>query len=45
MTLELIAETRVRSGGRRRLVTGGKLTGQKSALKMKGLVHPCPTGA
>lgn len=35
MTLELITETRVRSGGRPRRITGGKLTGQKPALKMK----------
>lgn len=35
MTLDLIAETRDRSGGRARRVTGGKLTGQKPALKMK----------
>ena len=35
MTLELIQETPVRSGGRHRRTTGGKLTGQKPALKMK----------
>lgn len=35
MTLELIAETSVRSGGRPRRMTGGKLTGQKPPLKMK----------
>lgn len=35
MTLELITETRVCSGGRPRRITGGKLTGQKPALKMK----------
>jgi integrase len=35
MTLEFIAETPVRSGGRPRRMTGGKLTGQKPALKMK----------
>ena len=35
MTLELIPETPVRSGGRPRRITGGKLTGQKPALKMK----------
>lgn len=35
MTLELIPEMPVRSGGRPRRLTGGKLTGQKPALKMK----------
>jgi len=35
MTLELIQEAPVRSGGRHRRITGGKLTGQKPALKMK----------
>jgi len=35
MTLEFIAETPVRSGVRPRRMTGGKLTGQKPALKMK----------
>jgi integrase len=35
MTLELIPETPVRTGGRPRRITGGKLTGQKPALKMK----------
>ena len=35
MTLELIPEMPVRSGGRPRRPTGGKLTGQKPALKMK----------
>lgn len=35
MTLELIPNALVRSGGRPRRITGGKLTGQKPALKMK----------
>lgn len=35
MTLELISEAPVRAGGRQRRITGGKLTGQKPALKMK----------
>lgn len=35
MTLELIPEMPVRSGGWPRRITGGKLTGQKPALKMK----------
>ena len=35
MTLELIPETPVHSGGRPHHITGGKLTGQKPALKMK----------
>ncbi len=35
MTLELIPEIPVRTGGRPRRITGGKLTGQKPALKMK----------
>ena len=35
MTLELIPGATVRSGGRSRRITGGKLTGQKPALKMK----------
>ena len=35
MTLETIAESPVRSVGRTRQITGGKLTGQKPALKMK----------
>jgi integrase len=35
MTLELITEAPVRTGGRHRRITGGKLTGQKPALKMK----------
>jgi integrase len=35
MTLELFTEAPVRTGGRQRRITGGKLTGQKPALKMK----------
>lgn len=35
MTLELIPNALVRSGGRPRRLTGGKLTGQKPALNMK----------
>jgi integrase len=35
MTIEIIAETPIRTDGRRRRITGGKLTGQKPALKMK----------
>jgi integrase len=35
MTLDLISEAPVRTGGRQRRITGGKLTGQKPALKMK----------
>lgn len=35
MTLALIPEKPARSGGRPRRITGGKLTGQKPALKMK----------
>ena len=35
MTLEIITETSVRSAGRPRRITGGRLTGQKPALKMK----------
>ena len=35
MTLEIITETPVRSAGRPRRITGGRLTGQKPALKMK----------
>jgi integrase len=35
MTLELVSEAPVRTGGRPRRITGGKLTGQKPALKMK----------
>ncbi|PZO46403.1 MAG: integrase [Alphaproteobacteria bacterium] len=35
MTFEAIPGTPVRSGGRPRRITGGKLTGQKPALKMK----------
>lgn len=34
-TLEIISETPVRSDGRTRRITGGKLTGQKPALKTK----------
>ena len=35
MTTESITETPIRAGKRARLITGGKLTGQKPALKMK----------
>lgn len=35
MTLEHLPEAPIRSGGRLRRITGGKLTGQKPALKMK----------
>ena len=35
MTLEHLPEAPIRSGGRSRRITGGKLTGQKPALKMK----------
>jgi integrase len=35
MTLELIPDAPIRAGGRPRRLTGGKLTGQKPALKMK----------
>lgn len=35
MTMEIITETPFRSAKRQRRVTGGKLTGQKPALKMK----------
>lgn len=35
MTLELIPNAPIRSGARPRRLTGGKLTGQKPALKMK----------
>jgi integrase len=35
MTLELISEAPIRTSGRQRRITGGKLTGQKPALKMK----------
>jgi integrase len=35
MTLELIPDASVHTGGRQRRITGGKLTGQKPALKMK----------
>ena len=35
MTLEHLPEAPIRSGGRARRITGGKLTGQKPALKMK----------
>ena len=35
MTLEFVSELPVRAGGRQRRITGGKLTGQKPALKMK----------
>ena len=35
MTLELISQAPVRIGGRQCRITGGKLTGQKPALKMK----------
>jgi hypothetical protein len=35
MTLELISEASVRTSGRQHRITGGKLTGQKPALKMK----------
>jgi len=35
MTFDLISEAPVRTGGRPRRITGGKLTGQKPALKMK----------
>lgn len=35
MTLEFVSEVPVRTGGRQRRITGGKLTGQKPALKMK----------
>ena len=35
MTLELIPEAPIRTGARPRRITGGKLTGQKPALKMK----------
>jgi integrase len=35
MTLELISDAPLRTGGRQRRITGGKLTGQKPALKMK----------
>jgi hypothetical protein len=35
MTLELISELPVRTGSGQRRITGGKLTGQKPALKMK----------
>lgn len=35
MTMEIITETPFRSAKRQRRITGGKLTGQKPALKMK----------
>lgn len=35
MTLEFVSEAPVPTGGRQRRITGGKLTGQKPALKMK----------
>jgi integrase len=35
MTMELISAEPIRSGGRPRHITGGKLTGQKPALKMR----------
>lgn len=35
MTIELISETPVRRTGHPGRITGGKLTGQKPALKMK----------
>ncbi len=35
MTMEIIAETPFRTAKRQRRITGGKLTGQKPALKMK----------
>lgn len=35
MTLELISDAPPRTGARQRRITGGKLTGQKPALKMK----------
>ncbi len=35
MTMEIITETPLRSAKRQRRITGGKLTGQKPALKMK----------
>ncbi len=35
MTIEFISEAPVRTGGRPRRIAGGKLTGQKPALKMK----------
>lgn len=35
MTMEIITETPFRTAKRQRRITGGKLTGQKPALKMK----------
>ena len=35
MTFELVSQAPARSGGRARRMTGGKLTGQEPALKMK----------
>ncbi|UPT62984.1 MAG: integrase [Hyphomonadaceae bacterium JAD_PAG50586_4] len=35
MTLDIIPEATFRTNGRPRRITGGKLTGQKPALKMK----------
>jgi hypothetical protein len=35
MTLELISDAPRSTGGRQHRITGGKLTGQKPALKMK----------
>lgn len=42
MTLELITEASVRTGGRPGRIAGGKLTGQKPALKITEFGQSAP---